>query len=150
MASHCQPLPYPKMRSHPTSRPKRRLHHGKHHAAYVEHLNELVEADASLSGKGLDDLVRTPRAPSSTRQRKLGTTRFYCAACARRGGEPSGAIRRGARAMRRSFAASKEVLGRGRAISGSGWALAGAHGDRLEILDTTTRANPLTQSKTPP
>jgi Fe-Mn family superoxide dismutase len=34
------------------------LHHGKHHAAYVAALNELVEKNESLKGKSLEEMIR--------------------------------------------------------------------------------------------
>lgn len=33
------------------------IHHGKHHQAYVDKLNEAVAADSSLAGKSLDDII---------------------------------------------------------------------------------------------
>ena len=32
------------------------FHHDKHHKAYVDKLNEAVDADSSLQGKSLEDL----------------------------------------------------------------------------------------------
>lgn len=56
------PLPYEKTALEPhISSETLEFHHGKHHAAYVKKVNDLIEGDAALTGASLVDVVKAAR-----------------------------------------------------------------------------------------
>lgn len=146
------PLPYPKDALAPhISAETLDFHHGKHHAAYITRLNQLVEADAALAGKGLDDLVRSATGVVFNQAAQAWNHTFYWQSLRPHGGgEPTGAIAAAINKSFGSFAAFKEKF---TAVAaghfGSGWAWLVQSGGRLEIVDTHDAGNPLTQGKKP-
>ncbi len=60
MAFELPPLPYPHnaLAGQGMSEETLKLHHDKHHQAYVTALNGFVEKDPSLQGKSLDEIVK--------------------------------------------------------------------------------------------
>ena len=60
MAFELPPLPYDYDALEPViSKETMTFHHDKHHAAYTNKLNEAVEADSSLQGKSIEDILAT-------------------------------------------------------------------------------------------
>ena len=69
------------------------FHYGKHHAGYVKKLNAAVEADASLAGKSLEDLVQTADGGVYNNAAQIWNHTFYWNSMSPNGGgAPSGAI----------------------------------------------------------
>ena len=59
MAHTLAPLPYPSDALEPhIDRQTMEIHHGKHHAAYVNNLNAALEKHPDLQSKSVDDLIR--------------------------------------------------------------------------------------------
>ena len=59
MSIELSPLPYPEKALEPhISAETLRFHHGKHHAAYVKKLNDLLPKAPDLAGKSLEEIVR--------------------------------------------------------------------------------------------
>jgi Fe-Mn family superoxide dismutase len=141
------PLPYPKDGLAPAiSAETLTFHHDKHHAAYIEKLNDLVAADASLAGLGLDDLVRTARGNVFEQAAQAWNHTFYWQSMRPHGGgEPAGAIATALARSFGSFAAFREKFTAAAAGHfGSGWAWLVRDGDRLEIVTTHDAGNPMT------
>ena len=74
MAFTLPPLPYDYTALEPhIDEQTMRIHHDKHHAAYVNNLNTALEPHAALQGKSLDallgDLATVPEAIRPTRHR---------------------------------------------------------------------------------
>src|SRR6185436_13873362 len=70
MAFTLPPLPYPTDALAPTiSKETMELHHGKHHAAYVNNLNAAVEKHANLANKSIEELLTgIKQVPDDIRQ----------------------------------------------------------------------------------
>jgi Fe-Mn family superoxide dismutase len=127
------------------------FHHGKHHAAYVNKLNELVGADASLAGKSLEDLIRTSSGPVFNQAAQIWNHTFYWHSMRPGGGgEPTGAV---ADAIAKHFGSFGDFKTKFSATAvghfGSGWAWLVKVGDRREIAQSHDAGNPMTEGKTP-
>jgi Fe-Mn family superoxide dismutase len=127
------------------------FHHGKHHQAYVTKLNSLVEADSSLAGKSLEELIRTTKGGVFNQAAQVWNHTFYWNSMSPSGGgEPTGAI---ADAIKKSFGGFSDFKERFSAAAAghfaSGWAWLVKDGDKLEIVDLHDAGNPLTLGKTP-
>src|SRR5512132_2384139 len=108
-----------------------RIHHDKHHAAYVNNLNAALEKHPELAGKSVEDLVKginTVPEDIRTAVRNNGGghinhTMFWEIMGPGKGGEPTGPIGDAIKSAFGSFDTFKEKLnaaGVGR--FGSGWA----------------------------
>ena len=126
------------------------IHHGKHHQAYVTALNRAIEADASLRGLSLEEMMaRMSRLPETVRNNGGGHWNhdFFWRTMTRpgQGGTPSAAL---AAAIDRDFGSydkfksAFEEAGRARFGSGWVWLIAGADG-KLKITSTPNQDNPL-------
>jgi Fe-Mn family superoxide dismutase len=126
-------------------------HHGKHHAAYVNNLNKLVDADPSLAGKSLEDIVRTAKGGLFNQAAQVWNHTFYWNSLSPSGGgEPTGKVADAIKASFGSFSDFKEKLSATAAGHfGSGWAWLVKDGSKLAIVDTHDAGNPLTEGKTP-
>ncbi len=133
-----------------------RIHHGKHHQAYVTNLNAALDKHPALHGKSLDDLIRDLNAvPEDIRTavRNNGGghwnhTMFWQIMGPNAGGAPTGAL---ADAINTSFGSfdkfkeefAKAALGR----FGSGWAWLLDDGGKVLIASTPNQDNPLMEGK---
>jgi len=128
------------------------FHHGKHHQAYVNKLNELVAADPSLASKSLEDLVRSASGGLFNQAAQVWNHTFYWHSMRPGGGgEPTGAAADAITKSFGSFSAFKEKF-TAAAIGqfGSGWAwLVKNDGGALEIVQTSNAGCPLTDGKKP-
>src|SRR6185312_8245337 len=128
------------------------FHHGKHHAAYVTKLNELVTADASLAGKSLEDLIRTSSGGVFNQAAQIWNHTFYWHSMKPHGGgEPTGKLRAAIEGAFGSVSSFKEKLSAaavGQFGSGWGWLVKNGAG-HLEVVQTSNAGNPLTEGKTP-
>lgn len=127
-----------------------RIHHGKHHQAYVDNLNKEVAKDAALAGVPLEQLVaRAGTLPDAVRNNAGGhwnhTFFWETMAPTDKVGAPSPALAQAIEAefgsMDRFKAAFKEA-GTGRFGSGWVWLIVG-EGGKLQITSTPNQDNPL-------
>ncbi|HMV66576.1 MAG TPA: Fe-Mn family superoxide dismutase [Myxococcota bacterium] len=127
-------------------------HHGKHHQAYVTNLNKFVEADPSLQGRTLEDLVLTTKGGVYNNAAQIWNHTFYWHCLSPNGGgEPTGDIAARINATWGSFAAFKEKFSAaavGQFGSGWAWLVQGQDG-ALEIVGGGAADNPLTHGKRP-
>ena len=126
-------------------------HHGKHHAGYVAKLNAAVEADPSLAGKSLEDLILSASGGVFNNAAQIWNHTFYWNSLSPSGGgEPTGAI---AEAITRDFGgfeAFKKAFNAAAGHFGSGWAwLVKDSEGKLSVVDTADAGNPLTDGLTP-
>ncbi|MCX4239966.1 superoxide dismutase [Paraliomyxa miuraensis] len=126
-------------------------HHGKHHQAYVNKLNELT-AGKPEADKSLEELIKTTEGGLFNQAAQVWNhTFFWNSMKPAGGGQPTGdladAINRafgGFDAFKSKFAA--EAAGR----FGSGWAWLVKDGaGALSVMSTANAGNPLTEGKTP-
>jgi Fe-Mn family superoxide dismutase len=159
MAHVLQPLPY----AHDALEPfvdslTMQIHHGKHHATYVNNLNATLEPYPALQVKTVDDLLRSlssvPEAiRTAVRNNGGGVANhnfFWSIMAPKAGGEPSGPLADAIKVAFGSFDAfkgefKKAALGR----FGSGWAWLINTGGKLSIESTANQDSPLSEGKNP-
>ena len=153
MSKHTLPdLPYPANALEPhISAETLEYHHGKHHAAYVDKLNQLIEG-SEYQDMPLVDIVRQASGGIFNNGAQVWNHTFYWNCLSPEGGgEPKAEL---AAAIDRSFgdfASFKEQFSQA-AVSnfGSGWTwlVRNPAGD-LEIVSTGNAGNPMTEGKHP-
>jgi Fe-Mn family superoxide dismutase len=160
MAFTLPPLPYAYNALEPhIDEQTMRIHHDKHHAAYVNNLNAALEGHAELQQKSLEDLLRgigsVPEGIRAPVRNNAGGhhnhTLFWELMQPGGASEPSGAL---ADAITKAFgglAQFKEQFTKaciGRFGSGWGWLTRDASG-KLAIESTPNQDNPIMENKTP-
>lgn len=151
MTFELPPLPYAKNALAPhISAETLELHHGKHHAAYVKKLNELV-AGTGDAGKPLDELIRTSEGPIFNNAAQHWNHSFYWHCLSPKGGgAPSGTLGDAVKDRWGSYEAFKTAFTKTAVETfGSGWAWLVESGGTLEILGTKDADNPLRTEKRP-
>ncbi len=134
-----------------------KIHHGKHHQAYVTNLNNALEKESSLASKSLDELLGDLNAvPESIRTavRNNGGGHwnhalFWTLMSPKGGGEPTGDLATSITKGFGDFASFREkfqtaAMGR----FGSGWAWLVSDMGSLSIVSTPNQDNPLMDGKT--
>jgi Fe-Mn family superoxide dismutase len=145
------PLPYPADALEPAiEATTMRLHHDRHHAAYVTNLNAQIQANPSLDRLSLDALQgQISRFPLAVRNNGGGHwnhSQFWAVmAPAGQGGAPSEALLAAITSSFGSLEAMQEQFNRAAAGRfGSGWAWLIRQPDgRLAITSTANQDNPL-------
>jgi len=134
------------------------IHHGKHHAAYVNNLNAALEKHPSLQGKSAEDLIKNLSAvPEDIRTavRNNGGghanhTMFWEIMGPGKGGAPSGALGDAIKSSFGDFETFKKQLNdAGVKRFGSGWAWLIDAGGKLVIESTANQDSPLMEGKKP-
>lgn len=127
------------------------FHYGKHHQAYVNNLNNLVEG-TEFADADLETIIKKSSGGIFNNAAQVWNHTFYFEAFApNAGGEPKGALAEAIVKAFGSFDAFKEAFNKAAATQfGSGWAwlVKDANGD-LKIVQTANAANPLTDDLTP-
>ena len=150
MAFTLPPLPYAYDALEPAiDKETMTFHHDKHHQAYVDKLNEAVNADSALQGKSLEELFASiSKAPKAVRNNGGGhwNHSLFWELLAPQGqtGEPSAelaaAIDRDLGGMDR-FKEAFNAAGAGQ--FGSGWAWLIVQDGKLKVTSTPNQDNPL-------
>lgn len=128
------------------------IHHGKHHAGYVKKLNVAVDADSSLQGKSLEDIITSVKGGVFNNAAQVWNHTFYWNSMSPNGGgAPTGAIAAKIDAAFGSFDAFKtQFASAAGGQFGSGWAWLVQNSDGgLEITTTSNAGTPLTTDHTP-
>ncbi|HXG99396.1 MAG TPA: superoxide dismutase [Sphingomicrobium sp.] len=125
-----------------------KLHHDKHHQAYVDKLNDAVTANPELGGKGLEDLVRTASSQTPVVRNNGGghwNHCFFWESMAPDGGQPQGELTGAIESSFGSLDSLKEKFNAaGVGQFGSGWVwLVARYGQGLEVIATPNQDNPL-------
>jgi Fe-Mn family superoxide dismutase len=123
------------------------IHHGKHHQAYVNNLNNAVKGNAA-EGISLTDLVHNISKYSPAIRNNGGGhwnhSFFWGIMGPNGGGQPTGALMDAIVASFGSFDAMKEQFNSaGTTRFGSGWAWLIVHDHKLAITSTPNQDNPL-------
>ena len=149
MAFELPQLPYAHDALEPTINAETmRIHHGKHHKAYVDNLNKGVDADPALQGKSIEDILATVSTqPPLVRNNGGGhwNHSFFWETMKKGGGQPSGKL---ADAIQRDFGGldqlTEQFNGKGAGQFGSGWAwLIADESGKLKVTSTPNQDNPL-------
>ncbi len=160
MTHELSPLPYAYNALEPhIDEQTMRIHHDKHHAAYVTNLNKALESAPDLQGKSVEELLKNlASVPESIRQAVINNggghynhTMFWEIMAANGGGEPTGALADAVKAAFGDFAAFKEkVSNAGMTRFGSGWAWLVMNKDGgLAVISTANQDCPLSAGQSP-
>lgn len=134
------------------------IHHGKHHAAYVNNLNGALEKHPELAGKTLEQLVKDLNSlPEDIRTAvrnngggHFNHSIFWQLMSKNGGGEPKGDLSKDINSAFGSFSAFKETFEKaamGR--FGSGWAWLGFKGGKLTVLSMPNQDVPMMEGLDP-
>ena len=150
MAYSVPPLPYDYGALAPViDEQTMKLHHDKHHQAYVDRLNEAVQSDSSLQGRDLADILsRAADLPKVVRNNGGGHWNhsfFWEAMTKPQSTEPQGELKDAITSKWGSLDSFKEKFNAaGVGQFGSGWVwLVATDGGSLEIASTPNQDNPL-------
>jgi Fe-Mn family superoxide dismutase len=157
MAHSLPPLPYAHDALEPhIDKQTMEIHHGKHHAAYVNNLNAALEKHPDLQSKSVEDLIRNINTvPDAIRTAvrnngggHVNHTMFWQIMAPKAGGAPTGAIADGINAAFGGFDKFKEEFKKA-AIGrfGSGWAWVVDNGGKLAIESTPNQDAPMMEGK---
>jgi len=152
MAVTLPPLPYsddaldPHITAHTIS-----FHYGKHHAAYVNNLNNLV-ADTDLDDATLDDIIAAadPGGLYNNAAQVWNHTFYWNSMAPNGGGAPTGAIAAAIDASFGSYDAFREQFTADAVGNfGSGWTWLVKDGDGVAIVKTDDADTPIKHGQTP-
>jgi len=153
MTSHVLPeLPYAKDALEPhISAETLEYHYGKHHATYVDKLNGLVSG-TEFESASLEEIIKKASGGIFNNGAQVWNHTFYWNCLSPNGGgAPEGALAEAINEAFGGFDAFKEAFTNS-AINnfGSGWTWLVKDGaGKLEIVNTSNAANPMTDGKTP-
>ena len=136
-----------------------RIHHDKHHAAYVTNLNKALESAPESQALSVEDLLKDlGKVPESIRAAvnnngggHYNHTMFWTIMGPNMGAEPAGELADAIRAAFGDFASFKEKINNaGMTRFGSGWAwLVMAKGGKLSVMSTANQDCPLSSGLQP-
>lgn len=152
MAFTLPPLPYALDALAPhISQETLEYHHGKHHAAYVNNLNNLIKGTENES-KSLEDIIKNSSGGLFNNAAQVWNHTFYWNSMSPNGGgEPTGKVLDGINAKWGSFASFKEEFNKAAAGNfGSGWTwLVQKTDGTFDIVNTDDAETPITTSDVP-
>jgi len=160
MAHMLPPLPYAYTALEPhIDEMTMRIHHDKHHAAYVNNLNAALEPHAALQAKSLDELIANldavPEAIRTAVRNNGGGhhnhTLFWELMTPGGATEPQGALADAITKSVGGFAQFKEAFAKSCTTRfGSGWGWLALKKDKsLEIYSTANQDSPVMEGKLP-
>jgi Fe-Mn family superoxide dismutase len=134
-----------------------RIHHDKHHQAYVDKANaalegtDLADADVDDVLRSLDQLPDEKRGPVRNNAGGHSNHSFFWQIMSPDGGgEPEGALADAIDAKFGSFDTFKEEFkNAGINRFGSGWAWLVKDGSEVDVMSTANQDSPITDGKTP-
>jgi superoxide dismutase, Fe-Mn family len=157
MAHELAPLPYAFDALEPhIDAQTMQIHHGKHHAAYVNNLNAALEKHPQLAGKSAEDLIKDLNAvPEDIRTAvrnngggHVNHTMFWQIMGPNCGGTPTGKIGDAINSAFGSFDAFKDMIQKAGATRfGSGWAWLVEANGKLAVESTANQDNPMMEGK---
>ncbi len=145
-------LPYPKNALAPViSSETLDFHHGKHHQAYVDNLNKLI-VGTEFQNMTLEQIITKATGPIFNNAAQVWNHTFYFSGLHPAGG--SGPAAKLAEVISRdfgSFDAFKQQFNQSATtLFGSGWCwLVKNQEGKLQIVQTSNAANPMTSGQTP-
>ena len=134
------------------------IHHGKHHATYVNNLNAALEPHSELQKKSLGELLadlnKVPEGIRTAVRNNGGGhsnhSLFWKVMKKGGGGEPKGDLAPAIKSTFGSFAAFQEKFsGAAKTRFGSGWAWLYVSGGKLVVGSTPNQDSPLMEGGTP-
>ena len=135
-----------------------RIHHDKHHAAYVTNLNAALEKHPDLQNKSIEDLLKginsvPEEIRTAVRNNGGGHANhamFWDIMGPKGGGAPTGAIGEAITSTFGGFDAFKEQMNEAGATRfGSGWAWLVDAGGKLSVESSANQDSPIMEGKKP-
>jgi Fe-Mn family superoxide dismutase len=131
------------------------FHHGKHHKAYVDNLNKLIEG-TEIASKSLEEIIKIAAKDSSkagifNNAAQVWNHSFYWQ-CLKKagGGAPKGAVAEKIKATWGNFEKfADELKNAGITQFGSGWAWLISEGNELKITKTANADTPIAHGQKP-
>ena len=152
MQHQLPPLPYAMDALQPhISKETLEFHYGKHHAAYVTNLNNLIKG-TEFENLGLEDIVRKSSGGIFNNAAQVWNhTFFWNSLKPGGGGEPGGALAAAIKAKWGAFATFKEAFTKSAVGNfGSGWTwLVRKPDGSVDIVNTGNAATPITTADKP-
>ncbi len=152
MSFELPPLPFDKDALKPhISEETLDYHYGKHHQAYVNNLNNLIQG-TDFEGKDLETIIKTSEGGVfNNSAQTFNHTFFWNCLSPNSGGTPTGKAAEEINKNFGSFEDFKDKFSKAAAtLFGSGWAwLTQDQNGKLEILPLSNAGTPLTQGKKP-
>ena len=158
MAHELPPLPYDYDALEPTiDEQTMRIHHGKHHQAYVDNLNKALEG-TEWADRPVEDVIRNLDALPEDKRAAVRNnggghynhTLFWQIMKPKGGGDPSGALEE---AIRDTFGDADQLKAQvndaGVKRFGSGWTWLVVDGGSLVVESTPNQDSPLMEGRTP-
>ncbi len=135
------------------------IHHGKHHAAYVEKLNKALSGNADLADRTIEEILSDVDAiPQTIRHAVINNggghanhSLFWQVMGPKKGGEPKGAISDAIRMHFDDFPSFKKQFNEtAQDLFGSGWTFLVQDSDgRLKIKNLPNQDSPISQGEKP-
>jgi superoxide dismutase, Fe-Mn family len=158
MAFEVPPLPYDYNALEPhIDEQTMRIHHDKHHQAYVDNANKALDGTEWADKDVLDVLRELDRVPEDKRTAVRNNagghanhSLFWEVMGPNGGGEPSGELGEAVSGAFGGFDALKEQVSQaGITRFGSGWGWLVWNGSALEVMSTPNQDSPILEGKTP-
>ncbi|MDQ3000134.1 MAG: superoxide dismutase [Fibrobacterota bacterium] len=160
MAFTLPPLPYPTNALEPFyDKDTLEIHHGKHHAAYVEKLNKATEGIPAFQDKGIDDILADlDSIPHGMRQAVINNggghanhSLFWSTMGPGKGGDPKGKI---GEAIKKEFGSFQEFKKKFTTLAlemfGSGWTFLVQDADgKLQMMNLPNQDSPISKRLQP-
>ena len=131
-------------------------HHGKHHQAYVNNLNNLLQTNKELAGKNLEDIIILSNIDSllkgvfNNAAQVWNHTFFWHSIKPAGGGKPKGDL---LEQINKDFGGLEKFLTEFKTAAvgqfGSGWVWLVCHEEKLHIVKTSNAETPITQNMQP-
>ena len=134
------------------------IHHGKHHAGYVNNLNAALDKHPELHARSLEQLLQgIQQVPEDIRTAVRNNagghanhSMFWTIMAPSGGGEPGGKLADAIKQSFGDFAKFKQQFGQAATTRfGSGWAWLTLANGKLEISSTANQDNPLMDGRFP-
>jgi superoxide dismutase, Fe-Mn family len=143
-------LPYPKNGLEPSiSAETLEYHHGKHHAAYVTNINNLIKG-TEFENLGLEEIIKKASGGIFNNAAQVWNHSFYWN-CLKPGGggQPKGELSKAINSTFGSFDNFKnEFTQKAVTLFGSGWAWLVKNKDgSIAVVQTSNAGNPMTEGK---
>lgn len=148
------PLPYSEDALAPTISAKTiGFHYGKHHAAYVKTLNELVQGTRYADMK-LEEIVRATNGKEDDKEKKIFNNAgqvwnhdFYWRSLSSKTSKATGALKVAVEEFGGEDRLIEELAKAGKEQFGSGWAWLISEGGKLKIEKTGNALDPMAKGK---
>lgn len=129
-------------------------HYGKHHQAYVDNLNKLVDG-TDLADAGLEEVIRASAGSKpgvfNNAAQVWNHTFYWHSMKPGGGGEPTGAVSDGIKDAFGDYQGFRKAFAEAGATQfGSGWAWLVSKGGKLEVRKTANAETPLTEDGVTP